>query len=103
VVPPGSRRRKRHQPPVPGGRGFRAGGRISFGKRLNLIPSLELFARSAARCKELGWVLKVNLPEEGLAPLVATVKGLKDQPRRARTAILAERQGHVPVERLGSG
>jgi predicted TIM-barrel fold metal-dependent hydrolase len=56
------------------------GVRFSFGKRLNLIPSPELFARSAARCKELGWVLKVNLPEEGLGPLVDTVKGLKDQP-----------------------
>lgn len=56
------------------------GVRFSFGKRLNLIPSPELFARSAARCKELGWVLKINLPEEGLGPLVATVKGLKDQP-----------------------
>ncbi len=56
------------------------GVRFSFGKRLNLIPSPELFARSAARCRELGWVLKINLPEEGLGPLVATVKGLKDQP-----------------------
>ncbi len=56
------------------------GVRFSFGKRLNLIPSPELFARSAARCKELGWVLKINLPEEGLAPLVATVKGLREQP-----------------------
>jgi predicted TIM-barrel fold metal-dependent hydrolase len=56
------------------------GIRFSFGKRLNLIPSPELFARSAARCKELGWVLKINLPEDGLGPLVATVKGLKDQP-----------------------
>jgi predicted TIM-barrel fold metal-dependent hydrolase len=56
------------------------GVRFSFGKRLNLIPSPELFARSAARCRELGWVLKINLPEEGLAPLVPTIKGLKDQP-----------------------
>lgn len=56
------------------------GVRFSFGKRLNLIPSPELFARSAARCKEIGWVLKVNLPEEGLAPMVATIRGLKDQP-----------------------
>jgi predicted TIM-barrel fold metal-dependent hydrolase len=56
------------------------GVRFSFGKRLNLIPSPELFARSAARCKELGWVLKINLPEEGLSPLVETIKGLKDQP-----------------------
>jgi predicted TIM-barrel fold metal-dependent hydrolase len=56
------------------------GVRFSFGKRLNLIPSPELFARSAARCKELGWVLKINLPEEGLSPLVDTIKGLKDQP-----------------------
>lgn len=56
------------------------GVRFSFGKRLNLIPSPELFARSAARCKELGWVLKINLPEEGLGPMIPTVKGLRDQP-----------------------
>jgi|SRR5581483_1263033 len=56
------------------------GVRFSFGKRLNLVPSPELFARSAARCKEIGWVLKINLPEEGLAPMVPTIRGLKDQP-----------------------
>jgi len=55
------------------------GVRFSFSKRLNLVPSPELFAHSAARCKELGWVLKINLGDD-LAPLVATVKGLRDQP-----------------------
>jgi predicted TIM-barrel fold metal-dependent hydrolase len=56
------------------------GVRFSFGKHLNLIPSPELFARSAARCKEIGWVLKINLPEDGLTTMVPTIKGLKDQP-----------------------
>ena len=56
------------------------GVRFSFGTHLNLIPSPELFARSAARCKEIGWVLKINLPGDGLTTMVPTIKALKDQP-----------------------
>jgi predicted TIM-barrel fold metal-dependent hydrolase len=56
------------------------GVRFSFGKHLNMIPSAELFARSAARCKEIGWIVKINLPEDGLATMVPTIKALRDQP-----------------------
>jgi len=56
------------------------GVRFSFRARLNLVPSNDLFLRSAARIKELGWVLKMNLPEDGVGSLVDTIKGLRDQP-----------------------
>ena len=56
------------------------GVRFSFRTRLNLVPSTDLFERSAARIKELGWVLKMNMPDEGVGPMVDTIKRLKDQP-----------------------
>jgi predicted TIM-barrel fold metal-dependent hydrolase len=57
------------------------GVRFSFLKLLNLVPSDDLFLRSAARCRELGWILKVNLASEGLTPsIVSMIRGLKDQP-----------------------
>jgi predicted TIM-barrel fold metal-dependent hydrolase len=57
------------------------GVRFSFLKLLNLVPSDELFLRSAARCREMGWILKVNLAAEGLTPaLIAMIRSLRDQP-----------------------
>lgn len=56
------------------------GVRFSFRARLGLVPSTDLFLRSAARIRELGWILKMNMPEDGVGSLVETIKGLKDQP-----------------------
>ena len=56
------------------------GIRFSFREQLNLVPSWDLFERSAARCKEIGWILKINAPWDGFNPeLVAQIKKLKDQ------------------------
>lgn len=83
------------------------GVRFSFGKHLNMIPSPELFARSAARCKEIGWIVKINLPEDGLATMVPTIRGLKDQPvvvdHLARVRGLGDPNLPAMVELLGQG
>lgn len=56
------------------------GIRFSFREQLNLVPSWDLFERSAARCKEIGWILKINAPWDGFNPeLVAQIKKLKHQ------------------------
>lgn len=56
------------------------GIRFTFREQLNLVPSWDLFERSAARCKEIGWILKVNAPWDGFNPeLVAQIRKLRDQ------------------------
>ncbi|GAA4333134.1 amidohydrolase family protein [Pigmentiphaga soli] len=56
------------------------GIRFTFREQLNLVPSWDLFERSAARCKEIGWILKINAPWDGFNPeLVARIRKLKDQ------------------------
>ena len=56
------------------------GIRFTFREQLNLVPSWDLFERSAARCKELGWILKINTPWAGFNPeLVSAIRKLEGQ------------------------
>ena len=56
------------------------GIRFHFAKKINMAPDPKLLLRSAARAKEMGWVVKFGPPDEGMAPLMPFVEKLKGQP-----------------------
>ena len=52
------------------------GARFNFLKQVNLLPSAEAVARSAARLRELGWYMKIQPPSEGVFDIIPLLESL---------------------------